>query len=99
MAKLVIEKAIDEVIRDAYVKFHEQFGAAADKIVASPDLSTRFADQVNARLSADEQMDVETVNRRIINLRRLGQAKGGLPRLERNYSGRETQPQRAVKPR
>lgn len=40
------------------------------------------------RLSNELQVDEATLNRRLLNLRRRGDVKGGLPQLQRSYDSR-----------
>lgn len=64
------------------------YGVPADQIVADPVLSAEFQLRVNRQLPPESQVDYATFNKRLLNLRRRGQENGGLPRLERGYSGR-----------
>jgi len=79
-----MKNAIDQAIVEVYASFPH----AADAIVSSPDRSAEFADQVNSRLSEDEQCAVEAINKRLLTLRKRGEDKGGLPRRWRGYNGR-----------
>lgn len=79
---------LDSVIVTEYV----QFGTPADKIIADPNVSAEFTSRVNSKLSADQRVDTATVNRRLLTLRKRGEEKGGLPRLERRYHGRKVKP-------
>lgn len=88
-------RTLDEVIRDLYVDFN----IPVDRIVASPALSRRFTSFVNRYLPGAQRTKIETVNWRLMTLRKRGEEKGGLPRLERQYFGRETKPDRKPKPR
>lgn len=87
--------AVEEVIRTNY----KSFTTPVDQIVTDAALAEEFAALVNADLSPESQVDVTWLNRRLMNLRKLGENKGGLCRLERAYSGRETTRQRKPKPR
>lgn len=79
---------LDSVIVAQYV----EFGIPADNIVADPKVSAEFTRKVNSRLPNADQVDSATVNRRLLNLRKRGEDKGGLPRLERRYNGRKVKP-------
>ena len=96
MSRVVSNSAtVDEVIRSKY----ELFGTPVDQIVTDATLAEEFARLVNANLPPGASVDVTWLNRRLMNLRKLGESKGGLRRLERAYHGRQTKPQRRPKPR
>jgi hypothetical protein len=71
--------ALDSAIIEEYTNF----AIPADHIVAEPHVAAAFRDDVNRRLLVDVQLDQSMLNKRLLNLRRRGQEKGGLPRLER----------------
>ena len=75
-------------IDQAIVEVYASFPLPPDQIVCQPGASADFTNLVNARLPEGEQTDVATVNKRLLNLRRRGQDKGGLPRRWRNFNGR-----------
>ena len=76
---------LDDTIRDCYMAF----GVAADQIVTDPDVAEQFAGFVNSNLTEGRTaFGVATINRRLLTLRKRGEEKGGLPRLERAYFGR-----------
>jgi hypothetical protein len=70
--------SLDSTILAEYTKL----ATPADRIVADPQLAATLRDAVNRRLPAELQVDQESLNRRLLNLRRRGEANGGLPRLE-----------------
>lgn len=74
----------DRVIVEEYAKFD----MPADKIPADPSIAVEFLNRVNSRLSPHEQFSQSQLNTHLINLRRRGEANGGLPRLRRSYNGR-----------
>ncbi|QDT82280.1 hypothetical protein Mal35_57730 [Gimesia maris] len=78
----------DKVIIEEYVLFN----VPADQIVVDPTLAEAFLQRVNRRLPDESKFTQADLNKRLINLRRRGQANGGLPRLRRNYSGRNYSP-------
>jgi hypothetical protein len=78
-------KGIDQIIVEVY----SSFPLPPDQIVCTPDASTRFASLVNARRPENQRLDVERINKRLLNLRRKGQDKGGLPRRWRDFYGRD----------
>jgi hypothetical protein len=75
---------LDEAIIAAY-RHHQ---VPADRIVADPTLNAQFAQTVLGNLDTSTFVDIGTINHRLLNLRRRGQANGGLPRLQRDYRGR-----------
>jgi hypothetical protein len=72
----------------AILATYRQFNTPADQIVADPAISQDFAVQVNNLLPGGQQATLAEINKRILNLRRRGEEKGGLPRLRRRYNGR-----------
>ena len=78
-------KILDQAIFDVYLTFP----LPPDKIVCTPSASERFATLVNDRLPHGQRVDVETVSKRLLNLRRKGQEKGGLPRHWHSCHGRD----------
>jgi Tfp pilus assembly ATPase PilU len=74
----------DSVIVAEYTRFR----VPADQIVADPALGAQFRDAVNKSLPERSKLDLPSLNKRLLNLRRRGQANGGLPRLERGFNGR-----------
>ena len=79
---------LDSVIVTEYIPFD----TPADQIAADPEVSTEFTNKVNSHLSAAGRVDLVTVNKRLLTLRKRGEDKGGLPRLERRYYGRKPKP-------
>ena len=77
-------KTLDSVI----VAEYPVFNVPADQIVADPKLAAEFQQAVNSKLPTPARVDLATLNKRLLNLRRRGQGNGGLPRLERGYNGR-----------
>jgi hypothetical protein len=69
--------SIDELLVNLYPKF----GVPADQIVTSPQLANEFVELVNQQLPESARVDVQACNKRLLNLRKRGEAKGGLPRL------------------
>ena len=81
-------KLLDSVIRAEY----RRFGTPVDRLVSDPHLAAGFATRVNAKMRADGETDVASINWRLMSLRKRGEDKGGLPRLERAYHGRKPKP-------
>lgn len=79
-----IQMDTDRVIIEEY----RDFNIPADPIVSNSKLSRAFAVRVNSRLPPTLALDLATLKKRLLNLRRKGQEKGGLPRLRRCYKGR-----------
>ena len=79
---------LDSVIVEQYVRFD----TPADQIVADPEVSAEFTHKVNSKLPAVQRVDPATINWRLLTLRKRGEDKGGLPRLERRYNGRKPKP-------
>jgi len=75
---------LDSVIIEQYLRFD----TPADAIVADPALASAFAKEVNAASGAEPPSSIASVSKRLLNLRRKGEEKGGLPRLRRRYCGR-----------
>jgi hypothetical protein len=71
--------SLDSVIIEEYTKL----AIPADRVVVDPQLAARFCEAVNGRLATESQVDPTTLNQRLLNLRRRGKARGGLPRLAR----------------
>jgi hypothetical protein len=69
---------LDDAIRRAYV----EFGTVADEIVVMDKLSRKFTQDVNRLLAGTISVSIQDVKRRLLTLRRRGQARGGLPRLK-----------------
>lgn len=76
----MISESIDSVLLDTYV----EFDVPADQFLGDAGLTGRFVDSVHDRLG-DWRVPTRDVMRRLINLRK----KGHLPRLRRNYYGRD----------
>jgi hypothetical protein len=72
----------------AIVAEYGKFDVPADHLVADPQLAADFRNAVNRHLPATDQVDQATLGKRLLNLRRRGEDKGGLPRIRRKYNGR-----------
>lgn len=71
------------------VSLYEQFGIPCDRLVSNPATLIHFTKAYNRKTG--EKVQPSKLSQKLLNLRRRGQAKGGLPRLERNYWGRDSQ--------
>ncbi len=78
-AQVVSPELLDKKIREVY----REFGASADEIVVDDDVSRRFTETVNRVLSGSAAVTTKEVNKRLLNLRRRGEARAGLPRRKR----------------
>ena len=76
----MISENLDSVLLDTYV----EFDTPADQFVGDAELTDRFVDSVHDRLG-DSRVPARDLMRRLINLRKMGR----LPRLRRNYHGRD----------
>ncbi len=72
--KISLEKAIKAT--------YDHWALTADQIVQDPDASLKFTEQVKSRLPQSEAVEIEVldVTKALLNLRRRGEKKGGLPR-------------------
>lgn len=75
--------ALDEQIRIAYRKC----GMSVDDLLIDPEQSSGFANEVLRSLDALSQVDVPTVLRRLVALRKRGKGNGGLPLNGHSNSG------------
>lgn len=75
--------------RTTILEVYSQYFQAADRIIENPDLAKQFCEGVNSRLAPVEHFEVRDLNHVLHNLRKLGEAKGGLPRKQRQYKGRQ----------
>jgi hypothetical protein len=82
--EVLMASDLDVTIVSAYCEFN----TPADQIVADPQVGQRFADLVNKKRPGSHSLSVADLNKRVLNLRRLGESKGGLPQLRRRYNGR-----------
>ena len=75
------------VFNDAILKqMYLEYAVPCDRIVSDPARLARFARDYRDRSGQD--VDLASLGHHLLNLRRIGQAKGGLPRLRRAYNGR-----------
>ena len=73
---VVSRELLDEKIREVY----REFGASAEEIVVDDGMSRRFTKAVKGVLSGRAAVTVKEVKKRLLNLRRRGETRGGLPR-------------------
>ena len=72
----------DNVLKQMYV----EYDTPCDSLVSDPASLLSFAEDYVERTG--QQVEPVQVSHRLLNLRKLGEAKGGLPKLRRKYSGR-----------
>ncbi len=83
--------SLDDLVRGAYEKFRDR-GLSVDDILVDPEEAIAFADSVTSQVPSVRPLTRPDVLRRLIALRKRGQARGGLPRVEREYHGRHVRP-------
>lgn len=72
----------NEVLKEMYREYDEP----CDCLVSNPDLLLRFTQDYSTRCG--HIVEPAQLGHHMLNLRKLGETKGGLPRLRRNYNGR-----------
>ncbi len=72
----------DTVLREMYV----ERDTPCDRLVSDPARLLSFTADYAERTG--EQIEPAELAHRLLTLRKLGEAKGGLPRLRRKYNGR-----------
>jgi len=72
----------DAVLKSMYVEYH----IPCDRLVSDPDLLRDFSDDYSRR--SGYRVEPAKLSHRLLNLRRRGEANGGLCRLQRGYYGR-----------
>lgn len=67
-----------QVIREEYVLMD----VPADEVARTPEIAEQFRLRVNARIHASEHfVDAEEFSNFLVNMRRRGSEKGGLPKI------------------
>ena len=72
----------DAILKQLYIEYN----TPCDRLVSDPASLQAFAEDYGQRTA--RQVEAARVSHRLLTLRKLGQTKGGLPRLRRAYSGR-----------
>ena len=72
----------DNVLKEMYV----EYDTPCDSIVSNPTKLVSFAEDYMKRTG--QQVEPAQVSLRLLALRKLGEAKGGLTKLRRKYNGR-----------
>jgi len=73
----------DNVLKQMYV----EFDVPCDGLVSDPAKLLSFADDYAERTG--QQVEPAQLSHRLLTLRKVGEAKGGLPKLRRKYNGRK----------
>jgi tRNA uridine 5-carbamoylmethylation protein Kti12 len=72
----------DDVLRQMY----REYDTPADTLVSDPTLLQEFAQKYATRTG--EAVKLAAIGHRLLHLRKLGEANGGLSRLRRRFNGR-----------
>ncbi len=72
----------DAVLRDMY----REYNTPCDRLVSNPSSIAHFTRDYAGRTGHD--VEPASLAHHLLNLRRLGEARGGLRRLRRSYNGR-----------
>jgi hypothetical protein len=72
----------DDLLRQMYV----DYDTPSDRLVSDPAKLRAFVDDYTERTG--QQLEPSQIAHRLLTLRKLGEAKGGLTRLRRAYNGR-----------
>jgi hypothetical protein len=67
----------DEVLKAEY----RRFDVPADELVRTPELAMAFCECVRRQDSGLETVSNDVITRRLIQLRKRGESRGGLPRI------------------
>jgi len=73
----------NELLKQMYV----EYSIPCDRLVSNPSTLYRFTREYTQR--SGQEVVPAHLSHRSLNLRRLGESKGGLPRLQRVYRGRK----------
>jgi hypothetical protein len=72
----------DGVLREMYAAHN----MPCDRLVSDPERLLAFTQAYTERTG--QEIEPAQVSHRLLTLRKIGEAKGGLPRLRRKYNGR-----------
>jgi hypothetical protein len=75
----------NELLKQMYV----EYSIPCDRLVSNPSMLYRFTREYIQR--SGQEIAPAHLSHHLLNLRRLGEAKGGLSRLRRIYNGRNSQ--------
>jgi len=68
------------------IQMYLEYDITCDRLVSNPAILQRFAKDYSGRIGKD--VELANLSHHLLNLRRLGEKSGGLPRLRRRYFGR-----------
>jgi hypothetical protein len=80
--KIETSRLDDDILRQMYIEYN----TPCDRLVSDPAVLQAFAEDYAQRTG--QQVEAARVSHRLLTLRKLGQANGGLPGLRRTYNGR-----------
>jgi hypothetical protein len=87
MVRHGIEKSAPPVLDDSVLKeMYVEYDTPCDRLVSDPAKLVSFAQDYTERTG--QHIEPAGVSHRLLSLRKLGEAKGGLPRIRRKYNGR-----------
>lgn len=72
----------DNVLKQMYIEYN----TPCDPLVSNPTSLVAFTEDYGERTG--QQVEPAEVSHRLLTLRKLGEARGGLPKLRRKYNGR-----------
>lgn len=72
----------DAIIREMY----REYNIPCDTLISDQEQLVPFAEDYIHRIG--QKVEPAQLARHLLTLRKLGEAKGGLPRLRRSYNGR-----------
>jgi hypothetical protein len=72
----------DSILRQMYL----EYSIPCDRLVSNPAVLQAFVQDYAKR--TEQSVDAAVLAHHMLNLRRLGEANGGLSRLQRTYNGR-----------
>ena len=78
--------SLDDLVRERFLGMSR----SVDDLLCHPADAQRFADDVNRAIG--DALPVDRILRRLVALRKLGHERGGLPRTQRAYRGRGSNP-------
>jgi len=73
----------DELLKEMYI----QYSIPCDRLVSNPSTLYRFTREYTQR--SGQEVAPAHLSHHLLNLRRIGERKGGLSRLQRAYQGRK----------
>lgn len=77
---IVVAQPLDRIIIIVFVRWN----MPVDQILRNPIRAQQFCEEVRREDKELNNLDDETILSRVLNLRKIGEDKGGLPRLRRN---------------